>query len=138
MTLLLDTGPFVAMLCSDDPHHRWAMDVLTNARSPLLTCDAVLSETCFVLRRDRRDAEPAFHLIERGIVSLAFNLGEEFAAVQALFTRYRNVPASLADACLVRMSEQHLGAKVMTLDSDFLIYRKTRSKPVPVLTPLPL
>jgi len=77
-------------------------------------------------------------MIERGIVRLAFNLAEEFAAVQALFTRYRNVPASLADACLVRMSEQHAGSKVMTLDSDFLIYRRTRSKPVPVLTPLPV
>ena len=138
MTLLLDTGPFVALLCVDDPHHLWARDILSRHRGALLTCDAVLSETCFVLRRDHRDPEAAFQMIERGIVRLAFNLAEEFAAVQALFSRYRNVPASLADACLVRMSEQHAGAKVMTLDSDFLIYRKTRSKPVPVLTPLPL
>lgn len=138
MMLLLDTGPFVALLCGDDPHHHWARTCLGEHRGTLLTCDAVLGETCFVLRRDGRDPEAAFQMIERGIVRLAFNLAEEFAAVQALFTRYRNVPASLADACLVRMSEQHAGSKVMTLDSDFLIYRRTRSKPVPVLTPLPV
>ncbi|MFT4046166.1 MAG: hypothetical protein QM661_05655 [Solimonas sp.] len=75
-------------------------------------------------------------MIERGAIRLAFDLAAEFSAVRTLFIRYRNVPASLADACLVRMSELHSGAAVMTLDSDFLIYRKTRSKPVPVLTPL--
>ncbi len=138
MTLLLDTGPFVALLCVDDPHHLWAKNTLAGHRGALLTCDAVLSETCFVLRRDRRDPEAAFQMIQRGIIRLAFDLSQEFDAVHALFTRYRNVPASLADACLVRMSEQHAGAKVMTLDSDFLIYRRTRSKPMPVLTPLPL
>lgn len=138
MTLLLDTGPFVAMIRRNDPHHDWASGVLRETRAPLLTCDAVLSETCFILLRYRQDPELAFSLIERGAVQLAFDLAAEFAAVRALFTRYRNVPASLADACLVRMSELHRDARVMTLDSDFLVYRKTRSKPVPVLTPLAL
>lgn len=133
--LILDTGPFVALLCADDPHHLWSKEIITHQRQPLLTCDAVFSETCFILRRDRRDPDAAFHLIERGVIRLAFNLAAEFTAVRELFTRYDNVPASLADACLVHMSELHPQAQVMTLDSDFLIYRKSRKQLIKVLSP---
>lgn len=134
--LLLDTGPFVAMIRANDPYHAWALDALRATREPLLTCDAVLSETCYILHRYHQNPDLALGLVERGAIRLAFNLATEFSAVRALFTRYRNVPASLADACLVRMSELHPLARVMTLDSDFLIYRKTRSHTIPVLTPL--
>jgi predicted nucleic acid-binding protein len=42
--------------------------------------------------------------------------------------RYRNRPMSLADACLVRLSEIHAAAAVLTLDSDFRIYRATATR----------
>ena len=42
---------------------------------------------------------------------------------------------SLADACLVRLSEIHSAAEVFTLDSDFRIYRRHGNKVIPVLTP---
>ena len=50
-------------------------------------------------------------------------LQDKITAIQSLFKRYDNVPASLADACLVRMSEMHPASRVFTLDSDFHIYR---------------
>ncbi|NJR13556.1 MAG: pilus assembly protein, partial [Phyllobacteriaceae bacterium] len=43
------------------------------------------------------------------------NLGDEIDAVKALFERYANVPSSLADACLIRLAEQHERCRVMTL-----------------------
>lgn len=135
MTLLLDTGPFVAMIRKNDPHHDWALSVLHSSRAPLLTCEAVLSETCFLLRRYQQDPTLVFSFIEKGIVRLAFHLADEWAAVQALFTRYDNVPASVADACLVRMAELHPQSTVVTLDSDFLIYRKSRKDRIPVWSP---
>jgi predicted nucleic acid-binding protein len=135
-TLLLDTGPLVALLSQDDRYHTWIREVLAEEHEPLLTCEAVLSEACFLLRRNGNDPELALRLVERGVVRLAFDLAAEFANVHALFTRYRNVPASLADACLVRMSELHPGARVVTLDADFLIYRKSRGRAVQVLTPM--
>ncbi|MDZ8032683.1 hypothetical protein [Nostoc sp. DedSLP04] len=42
--------------------------------------------------------------------------------------RYQNVPMSLADACLVRMSELINGSSVLTLDSDFRVYRKNKNE----------
>ena len=49
--------------------------------------------------------------------------------------RYQTVPMSLADACLVRMSELHLHSKILTFDSDFQIYRRNGRQVIPTLMP---
>jgi len=94
-----------------------------------------VAETCFLLARSGFDPSKALVLVERGVVRIAMSLAEQVASVRALFERYDNMPASLADACLVRMSELHEPSRVMTLDSDFLIYRRHGRKTIPILTP---
>jgi predicted nucleic acid-binding protein len=74
-------------------------------------------------------------LIERGVVRIAMSLYDEIAAVRALFERYDNVPASLADACLIRLAELHEPSRVLTLDSDFHIYRRHGRKSIGLITP---
>lgn len=135
MRLILDTGPWVALLCRDDRHHAWAKAQFSQVADPLLTCEAVVAETCFLLARAGFDPAKALMLMERGVVQIAFSLRDEAAAVRALFQRYDNVPASLADACLVRLSELHEPCRVMTLDSDFHIYRRHGRKAIPLVTP---
>jgi hypothetical protein len=49
--------------------------------------------------------------------------------------RYASVPMSLADACLVRMSELDPAARILTLDSDFLVYRRSGRQVVPTIMP---
>lgn len=72
---------------------------------------------------------------ERGVVRIAMSLHNEIAAVRALFERYDNVPASLADACLIRLTELHEPSRVLTLDSDFRIYRHHGRKAIGLITP---
>ena len=101
----------------------------------MLTCEPVLTEAAFLLKREGREADPLFELLERGVIRIALNLQEEGADLRALMHRYRNRPMSLADACLVRLSELHTNAEVFTLDSDFRIYRRHGNKVIPVLMP---
>jgi len=51
MTLLLDTGPWVALLCRNDTHHNWANQQFRVLTPPLLSCEVVVAETCFLLKR---------------------------------------------------------------------------------------
>ena len=74
---------------------------------PLLTCEPVLTEVAFLLKRERRDTDPLFALLERGVIRIGFAIEQQQADVRALMRRYRNRPMSLADACLVRLSEIH-------------------------------
>ena len=94
-----------------------------------------MAETCFLLARGGHDPAKALALVSRGVVRVGMSLGDEIASVQALFERYDNVPASLADACLVRMSELYERCRIFTLDVDFQIYRRHGRKVIPLLRP---
>jgi uncharacterized protein len=133
--VLLDTGPLVAFLNARDRYHAWAKVQLGLLQPPLLTCEAVLSEALFLLRHKREAQEAVMGFVKNGLLRLPFRLEEEAGAVSRLLQRYVEVPMSLADGCLVRMSEQHDSAVVLTLDSDFAIYRRHRRQVVPTIRP---
>ena len=132
---LLDTGPLVSFLGSGLKHHAWTCEQWKAFRPPLLTCEAVLTEASFLLKREGIEADPLFALLERGVIRIALDVQEEQADLRALMRRYRNRPMSLADACLVRLSELETAGEILTLDSDFRIYRRHGNKVIPVLMP---
>lgn len=132
---LLDTGPLVSFLGSGLERHAWAVEQWKAVRPPLLTCEPVLTETAFLLKRAGRDTDALFALLERGVLRIAIGIEREQADLRVLMRRYRNRPMSLADACLVRLSEIHGSSEVLTLDSDFRIYRRHGNKVIPVRMP---
>ena len=133
--ILADAGPLVAFLDRRDQHHEWSKRQFARFTEPLLTCEAVVAEALFLLRRGGISPEPLLKLVTRQLLLPAFRLELEATSILELMQRYRNVPMSLADACLVRMSEIHEGSSVFTLDSDFTIYRKARRRVIPLLCP---
>ena len=132
---LIDTGPLVSFLAAGVKYHAWTCDQWKSFRPPLLTCEPVLTEAAFLLKRDGREADPLFALLDRGAIRIALNIQEEQTDLRALMNRYRNRPMSLADACLVRLSELHPDGEVFTLDSDFRMYRRHGNRVIPVLMP---
>jgi predicted nucleic acid-binding protein len=132
---LLDAGPLVALLDAGDRDHEWSRKALGKLRPPLIMCEAALSEALFLLRADRHAPGKIAKLFQRGLIATVPILDTDAAAVLDLMSTYSNVPMSLADACLVRISEQISSAVVVTLDSDFTIYRKNRNKKIPLLAP---
>jgi uncharacterized protein len=81
------------------------------------------------------DARALDKLLRQGHLRLGLNLAEELLAVLDLRAKYADVPMSLADACLVRMSESLPDPVVLTTDSDFKIYRRHSRQVVPCLLP---
>ena len=132
---LLDTGPLVSFLGSGPRHHSWTVEQWKRLRPPLLTCEPVLTEAAFLLRREGHEADALFALLERGVIRVGLAVQEEQTDLRALMHRYRNRPMFLADACLVRLSEVRMTGQVFTLDSDFRIYRRHGNKVIPVLMP---
>ena len=121
---ILDTGPLVGALDRDDQWHEWAAKEFASIRRPALTCDAVISEACFLLRSTPDAREKVFGLVERGILRVLPVLPEESAAVRTLLARYGQ-RMDYADACLVRISELHREHVIVTTDTeDFRIYRR--------------
>ncbi len=102
---------------------------------PMFTCDAVLSEACFLLQDTGGGPDAVLELVARGIVRSDFQAAAEIDSLRALMKKFANVPMSLADACLVRMTELDQESVVLTLDSDFAIYRRNRRQIVPTISP---
>ncbi|MCL2934582.1 MAG: PIN domain-containing protein [Trichodesmium sp. MAG_R03] len=136
--IIIDTGVIVAYLSKSDKFHQWAKVELSKINPPLLTCEAVVVESCFLLKSTYGVVDLIFSLLRTKQITIPFSLTNEMAEVEVLMKRYENVPMSLADACLVRMSELIPGSVILTLDSDFRIYRKNRNEAIDLIIPVDL
>ena len=123
----------VALLDPRDTHHAWVRETLPRQPTPWLTCESVLSEALFLLHEPQ--AMALDQLLRRQHLALAFALADELAAVLDLRAKYASVPMSLADACLVRMTEALPDPIVLTTDADFRIYRRHSRQAVPCALP---
>jgi predicted nucleic acid-binding protein len=101
----------------------------------VITCDAVISEALFLLKREGHDTDLLFALVEAGFLRSEFDFHGEYRALRNLMRRYRDRPMAFADACLVRMAELRPEAVVWTLDRDFLVYRKQGRQSLSLVAP---
>ena len=121
---IADTGPLVAFLDRAERHHGWVSQKVAELEAPLLVCEPVLAEAMFLLARAHKGQDALFGLLENGALRVALHMDEHMSALRALLRKYQDRPMSLADACVVRMAELYERHAVLTLDSDFTIYRK--------------
>lgn len=105
-SVLVEAGFLIALMSRRDRHHPWAASQAPRLPTPWRTCDAALSEAFHLLGSRGRPALAA--LLRRRAVVPAFDLADELDKVLSLMHKYADVPMSLADACLVRMSEYGL------------------------------
>jgi predicted nucleic acid-binding protein len=133
--VILDTGPLVALVNARDAYHMWAVTQWGDIEPPLLTCESVVSEACFLLDQARTGSTAVFEMLRRRAVCLSFRLDEHLEEIQALRQKYGDVPMSVADASLVRMAELFNRSAVLTLDGDFKVYRKHGRHVIPVIIP---
>jgi uncharacterized protein len=133
--VLLDTGPLVAYFCAGENHHEWAVRTLAILNPPIITCEPVLTEACFIMARNGLPAVRVLEPLERGRIKIDLQLREELSSIRALMERYSNVPMSLADACLVRLAEM-TELPICTLDADFTIYRTQRRRALDLISPM--
>ena len=131
--VLVDAGFLVALLSRRDAHQQWAMTQVPEYPPPWSTCEAVLSEALHLV------GAPGVHslgtLLRRRALLVAFELNENLEPVLRLIEKYRDFPMSLADACLVRMSETLADLVILTTDEGFRIYRRHSRQTVPCVTP---
>lgn len=133
--VLLDAGPLVAALDRREQHHAWVTGKLKELHGPLIVCDAVLTEACFLLGGLDEARRRIRAWLRQGILRSEFESARMLDRAFALMENYRNIPMSLADACLVTMAEERKGVRVFTLDRDFTIYRLRGKSPVSLLSP---
>jgi len=102
----------------------------------LVTCEAVIAESCYLLGNLRGAPEAVIENVVVGIFQIPFQLSREAAGLKQILRKYRDRKIDLADACLIRMADEFETADILTLDKDFEIYRWGRNKPFRILLDL--
>jgi predicted nucleic acid-binding protein len=133
-SVLVDAGFLVALLSRRDTHHAWAVRQAQGYGPPWRTCEAALSEACHLL--GARGTRGLGALLRRRALNVGFDLGDDVESVLMLLEKYADVPMSLADACMVRMTETISVPLILTTDSDFRIYRRHSRQTIPCKLPV--
>ena len=129
---IADTGYLVAFGNRRDSHHSWAVEIANRLTEPLLTCEAVLSETSFHLG----NAKLVMSFIEEGLVNPVFQMTDHILRLKELATRYSDRNPDLADLCLIVLSEMNPKIPVLTTDlKDFRVYKRGRRETIPLIHP---
>jgi len=134
--VLLDTGVIVALLDRSESAHHACAEAVNELQAPLITCEAVIAESCNLLRNLRGAPEVVIENVASGIFQIPFQLSREVAGVRQILRKYKDRKIDLADACLIRLADEFESAEILTLDKDFSIYRWGKNKPFHILLDL--
>lgn len=126
--VLLDTGVIVALLDRSENQHRACAEAVDGVGAPLVTCEAVIAESCYLLRNLPGASEAVIENVAAGIFQVPFQLSQEADSVRKILRRYRDRKIDFADACLIRLADVFQTADILTLDADFRVYRWGKSK----------
>ncbi len=131
--VLLDTGVIVALLDRSERQHRACASFVQTIVAPLITCEAVIAESCYLLRRLPGAAEAVLQNVAEGVFQIPFQLSPSAASIQRIYRKYLDREVDLADACLIQLATDLRTPDILTLDRDFQIYRWGTNKPFRLL-----
>ena len=126
--ILVDAGPLIALFDRSDRHHEKVISFLKAFRGQLLTTWPVITETLHMLDFNvevQIDFMRWMQLIGIKLVELGHG---DWERLIELTEKYADIPMDLADATLIIVSDMLDLKKILTIDSDFYVYRNIRKE----------
>jgi uncharacterized protein len=125
---LIDSGPLIALFDKDDKYHSPAIDFVKSYRGVLLTTWPVVTEVLHMLDFCVNAQLNFLRWIDNGgLTVLSFSQPHVKRLIE-MSEKYSDVPMDFADATLILVSEIENVNDIVTIDSDFYIYRNIRNE----------
>ncbi len=125
---LIDASPLIALFDRDDNHHTRVKRFLKSYRGHLFTSWAVITETLHMLDFDVRVQIDFLRWIQRDAINVVALAKEHISRIIELSSKYADLPMDFADATLIVISETEHIKEIITIDSDFHVYRNIRKE----------
>lgn len=116
--LIVDTGPLVAYLNSNDPDHARCAGLLESRTDDLVVTPYVVTEACYLVGK-YVGAEAEINLVEAlaaGDLSQLDITAGDLIRMAELMRQYRGFPLGVADASVIAATERLRAGEVATLD----------------------
>ena len=134
MRVILDTGPWVALIDRSEERHQECIDWLEHFEGEIYTTEAVLTEVLYLVNFSLRAQSAAIEQILLGLMVLVPASLSSLKRAKRLMEKYHNIPMDYADATLVCLAEDLSISEIITFDRrDFGIYRLPSGRPFHLL-----
>ncbi|MBV9304467.1 MAG: PIN domain-containing protein [Acidobacteriaceae bacterium] len=127
--VLLDTGVIVALLDRSELRHTDSVEALDQVDAPLVTCEPVIAEACYLTRSLPGAPEAILQNVADGTFQIPIQLSRSAMAIQRILRKYRDQKIDLADACLIHLASELRTGDILTLDKHFTVYRWGANRP---------
>jgi predicted nucleic acid-binding protein len=134
--VLLDSGVIVSAFDRSERSHRACAEAIVSNSLVLVTCEAVIAESCYLLRNIRGAPDAVLANVAAGIFHIPIVLSQSAEKIRRILHKYRDRVPDLADACLIHLATELNTAEILTLDRDFEVYRWGRNSAFQMLIPL--
>jgi len=126
-TILVDSGPLIALFDKTDTYHLSVLEFLKSFQGKLVTTWAVLTEVSHMLDFNLQAQIDFLKWVEMGGVEVYDISQNKLSHIIEMMQKYTNVPMDLADATLLYVAQTQNIKKILSIDSDFDIYRTIKS-----------
>lgn len=120
---LIDAGPLIALFNSNDKYHIKIKELLKNYSGVLSTTWPVITEVSHMLDFNIQTQIDFLKWIQLGGVVIEDINNQDIIRIIELSNKYSDVPMDLADGSLVVLSEKLNIKEIITIDSDYYVYR---------------
>ena len=122
-TILIDSGPLIALFDRDDKYHTASVEFIKNNHYQLITTLASITETLHLLDFNRNAQTDFLGWVSAGALHIEPIRTEDLLKINELIIKYSDLPMDFADACLVFLAEKLNINEIATIDRDFDVYR---------------
>jgi len=125
--LLVDSGPLIALFDGSDKYHTQVKSYIQTYQGVLMTTWAVLTEVSHMLDFNLNVQLDFLKWVELGGLEVYEIPQHNIGDIHEMMTKYTNVPMDLADATLMYVAHNEHMKEILSIDSDFDIYRTLKS-----------
>lgn len=135
---LIDSGPLIALFDKSDDYHKSILKFMRNYEGSLITSWAVITEVLHMLDFNVQVQIDFLKWIERDAIEIPVLSKQHISRIIELSEKYSDIPMDFADATLIVISEIERIGEIITIDSDFHIYRNIRKEMLTNIFAMPI
>jgi predicted nucleic acid-binding protein len=125
---LIDSGPLIALFDKSDSYHLKVLEFLKNFQGEFISSWSVMTEVSHMLDFNLNVQIDFLKWCELGGVKIYEISQEELSNIRVMMQKYSDLPMDLADATLMYIANKENIKNIVSIDSDFDIYRTLKKQ----------
>lgn len=127
-SILIDAGPIIALFDGTDRYHQTVVAFLKTEPCQLVSTWPAVTEASHMLDFDNNAQLSVLEWIKRGGIAMHAIERKDIQRMIDLTRKYNDLPMDLADASLVVAAEALGIREILTIDTDFYVYRTIKKE----------